>query len=38
MTSIPNEPPYIMSTADRVTYGVVAGVIGLAVFAFLFLQ
>jgi hypothetical protein len=31
-------PPHAMSMADRVTYGVIAGVFVLAVFAFVFLQ
>ena len=31
-------PPHTMSMADRITYGVVAGVIVLGVLAFFFLQ
>jgi hypothetical protein len=31
-------PPSTMSMADRVTYGIVAGVIVLGVLAFIFLQ
>jgi len=31
-------PPYVTSTADKVTYVVVAGIFVLAVFAFIFLQ
>jgi hypothetical protein len=31
-------PPTAMSMADKVTYGVVAGVIVLGVLAFIFLQ
>jgi hypothetical protein len=31
-------PPSSMSMADRVTYGVVAGVVVLGVLAFIFLQ
>lgn len=31
-------PPTGMSMADKVTYGVVAGVIGLGILAFIFLQ
>ncbi len=31
-------PPTAMSMADRVTYGIVAGVIVLGVLAFIFLQ
>ncbi len=31
-------PPSAMSMADRVTYGVVAGVIVLGILAFFFLQ
>ena len=38
MTSIQNEPPYIMSIADRVTYMMVFGIIVSLVLAFLFLQ
>ena len=38
MTLIPNEPPYIMSMADRVTYIVVFGIIISLVLAFFFLQ
>jgi hypothetical protein len=32
------EPAHVMNTADRVTYGIVAGVILLAIFAMIFLQ
>ena len=32
------EPPYVTSTADKVTYVIVAGIFALAVFAFIFLQ
>ena len=38
MTSIPHEPPYIMSMADRITYLVVAGIIISLILAFFFLQ
>jgi hypothetical protein len=31
-------PPHTMSMADRVTYGVVAGVVVLGILAFMFLQ
>jgi hypothetical protein len=31
-------PPYVMSMADRVTYGMVAGIFVLGVLAFIFLQ
>jgi len=31
-------PPYVTSTADKVTYVIVAGIFALAVFAFIFLQ
>ena len=32
------DPPYVMSMADRVTYGMVAGIVVLGVLAFVFLQ
>ncbi len=32
------DPPYVMSMADRVTYGMVGGVFVLGVLAFIFLQ
>ena len=32
------DPPYVMSMADRVTYGIVAGIVLLGVLAFIFLQ
>jgi hypothetical protein len=32
------EQPYVTSTADKVTYVIVAGIFALAVFAFIFLQ
>lgn len=32
------DPPYVMSMADRVTYGMVAGIVVLGVLAFIFLQ
>lgn len=32
------DPPYVMSMADRVTYGIVAGIVLLGVVAFIFLQ
>jgi hypothetical protein len=32
------DPPYTMSMADRVTYGIVIGVILFGVLAFFFLQ
>ena len=38
MTSIPNEPPYIMSIADRVTYLMVVGIIISLILVFFFLQ
>jgi hypothetical protein len=31
-------PPYVTSTADKVTYVIVACIFALAVFAFIFLQ
>jgi hypothetical protein len=31
-------PPHTMSMADRVTYGIVAGVVVLGILAFIFLQ
>ncbi len=37
MTKI-TAPPQSMSMADRITYGVVAGVVLLGVIAFIFLQ
>ena len=36
MKSIPHEPPYIMSVADRVTYIVVFGIIISLILAFFF--
>ncbi len=32
------DPPHVMSMADRITYGVVVGVVVLGVIAFYFLQ